>query len=233
MKALIAPALAALLLTFLLPSCSPTPPRLSSLVKYAPCDGRGYSNIARLDRGAFAPAAQRSCVQSVDPVDVSAWLEAPLASYRQRGLQTMVLGCANLAPDFANCQYSGIPGHSSALSLNFNFAVFPLAARVQKAILAVYVDDNGSYFTRAAEVRGRLNIGDQLQSLGAVRLAPTGRTPGAGWAVFDITDFAARAINEQRTSASFEISLPCGRDESELTTVRVLKTEPVIVVEYK
>ncbi|MDR2354145.1 MAG: hypothetical protein LBF22_13515 [Deltaproteobacteria bacterium] len=233
MKAFLPLAMAVLLLSLLLSACAAPPlPRISQLEKLPVCDSKGTTQISRLSRDAFTRFSTNSCVRSINPVDVSAWLEAAEVSYRQRGLQTMVLGCANLTPDSANCQYSGLPGHAATLNTNFNFAIFPLAARVQKAVIAVFVENNASFFTQNAQVRGRLSIGDQYQSLGATR---TRHTTGldAGWILIDITDFAARAINEQRISASFEISLPCGRNESELTTVRVLKTEPIVVVEYK
>ncbi|MDR2613454.1 MAG: hypothetical protein LBG06_11785 [Deltaproteobacteria bacterium] len=197
--------------------------------KYAPCT-RASSSISRLPRASYGAASPGSCVRSVDPFDIAAWVEAPLISYKERGLSTMVLGCANLVPDAADCQYAGQPGHAATLNLNFNMATYPPTARVQRAVLAFYVENNSSFFRENAQVRARLNAGDQLQSVGNRRAGPS---RPSGWITVDITDFAARALNEQRPSVSFEISLPCGRDESELTKVRVLKTEPVLVVEYK
>jgi hypothetical protein len=161
---------------------------------------------------------------------VAAWVEAPIVSYKERGLNTMVLGCANLVPDASGCDYTGLPGHSATLEMNFNLAAYPATARVQRAVLAYYVENNASFFRENASVRARLTIGDQLQSVGQQRSGPAGQ---AGWITIDITDLAARAISEQRPSVFFEVSLPCGRDESELTTVRVLKTEPVLVVQYR
>jgi hypothetical protein len=170
----------------------------------------------------------------MDPFDVSGWVEAPMVSYRERGLQTMVLGCANLTPDSAGCDYSGLPGHAATLDAKFNFAAYPATARVQKAVLAIYAENNADFLTNNAQVRGRLTQGDYYQSLGAQRTPPKFRkAPYQGWIIIDITNFAARAINEQRDDVSFEISLPCGRSEDELTTVRVLKSPPVVVVEYK
>jgi hypothetical protein len=233
MKNFLITAFSAVILTFLLSACSPPSYRLASLTKFAPCDGRKSSRISRLDRASFSPTTNNSCVQSLEPADLAAWVEAPIVSFKERGLQRMVLGCANLTPDSADCQYNGMPGHAATLMINFNFATYPAEARVQKAVLAVRVENNGTFFTENAQVRGRLNIGDQLQSLGAKRTPPQGRSSQAGWVVFDITDFAARAVNEQRPSTSFEISLPCGRTEEELTTVDVLRSQPIVVVEYK
>jgi hypothetical protein len=113
--------------------------------------------------------------------------------------------------------------------MNFDFARFPDTAQVQRAVLAVHTQNNTGYFRDTAALRGRLNIGDAFQSLGAQRDA---QSP-AGWVIFDITALAARAINEQRPSVSFEVSLPCGRDESELTAVSLLSREPVVLVEYR
>jgi hypothetical protein len=197
--------------------------------KYEPCL-RPASNISRLPSKSYNRASTSSCVRSLDPFDIAAWIEAPIVSYKERGLDVMVLGCANLVPDASGCQYAGVPGHAATLNLNFNLATYPSEAAVQRAVLAIYVEDNGSFFRENAQVRGRLNTGDQFQSLGSPRSGPPGN---AGWITFDITDFAARAINEQRASVSFEVSLPCGRNESELTRVRVLKSQPVLVVEYR
>ncbi|MDR3153496.1 MAG: hypothetical protein LBW85_04305 [Deltaproteobacteria bacterium] len=234
MKALPTTAAAALVLAlaFLLSGCSSyTRPSLAGtpLEKFPDCV-RSSSSFSRLPRANFQAFASGSCIRSQDPFDYAAWVEAPIVSFKERGLATLALGCANLVPDASGCEYAGLPGHSTTLSMNFNFAAWPASARVQKAVLAFYVENNAAFFRENAEIRGRLNIGDQLQSLGAPRTGPPG---SAGWITVDITDFAARAVSEQRVSASFEISLPCGRDESEITTVRLTKTLPVVVVEYK
>jgi hypothetical protein len=96
--------------------------------------------------------------------------------------------------------------------------------------LAVYVRDNIGYFTQTAQLRGRQMTGDTLQSLGANVLPPS---VSPGWVQFDVTDFVARGINERRPNVYFEISLPCGRDESELTTLSLLENEPRLVVEFR
>jgi hypothetical protein len=210
---------------------------MSSLEKFAPCEGRGRVSVSRIPKAVFGARSDRtSCQQSLDPFDASAWVEAPLVSYKERGLQKMVLGCANLVPDAADCLYSGQTGHAATMELNFDFAKFPATARVRRAILAVYVENNSPFFTDQARFRGRLNIGDAYASLGASRTDPADRTRGGrpeGWVTVDITDFAARAINEQRPSVSFEVSMACGRSEQELTTVRLLRSLPVVVVEYR
>ncbi|MDR2459428.1 MAG: hypothetical protein LBE38_01395 [Deltaproteobacteria bacterium] len=203
--------------------------------KFRLCSGKSFSSVSRVDKNAIGTAAPGVCTQSLDPFDISAWVEAPITSFRERGLATLVLGCANLVPDAADCQYTGMPGHAATMNLNFNFAQYPVQARVQSALLAFYVENNANFFSQNAQVRGRYNIGDQFQSLGANRRTSLKNRAGTqeGWVLVDITDFAARAINEQRQSTSFEISLPCGRTEQELTTVRLTKTKPVVVVRYK
>jgi hypothetical protein len=234
MKAMLTTALAALLLAFLATACSHSAPRMAELKKFATCDGRGRTSISRINKASFGPVAAKSCLQSLDPFDLSAWVEAPMVSYRERGLQTMVLGCANLVPDAAGCDYSGLPGHAATMDAKFNFSTYPATARVQKAVLAIYAENNAEFLKDNAQVRARLTQGDYYQSLGWNRTAPAYRKePHQGWIIIDITDFAARAINEQRDDITFEISLPCGRSEDELTTVRVLKSPPVVVVEYK
>ncbi|MDR1036468.1 MAG: hypothetical protein LBT40_07820 [Deltaproteobacteria bacterium] len=208
-----------------IPSVAGTPYK-----KFSPCDGRNFTSISRLPGASFSRSTARSCVQSIDPYDLSAWVEAPIISYKERGLSTMILGCANLTPDAESCNYGGLPGHASTLEMEYNFGTYPAFATVQKAVLAFYVEDNAQFFVNNAQIRGKFSVGDQLQSLGAPRHGPPG---SAGWITVEITDFVARAISEQRIGALFTISLPCGRNESELTTVRVLKTPPVVVVEYR
>jgi hypothetical protein len=111
----------------------------------------------------------------------------------------------------------------------FDFTRYDERIRVRKAVLAVYAFSNASYLSSTAALRGRLIVGDDYQSLAASRQPPVGQ---AGWILFDITDLAARAIIDRRDSVSFELSLPCTRDESSLSVVGVLRNEPVILVEY-
>jgi hypothetical protein len=217
-----------------LQSCTPTARNMARLTKFPACEGKGTSSVSRLSGSSFKKADPRSCVKSLDPYDLSVWVKAPVTAYTERGLRKVVLGCANLVPDAVDCQYNGLPGHSATLHSSFNFAAYPALARVQKAVFAFYAEDNAAFLTRTAEVRGKLNDGDVPQSLGASRVTPPGsRSPHSGWVQVDVTDFAARAIVEQRSDASIDISLPCGRSDSELATVSVLAHEPVLVVEYK
>jgi hypothetical protein len=145
-------------------------------------------------------------------------------------MQTVLLGCANLTPDAANCEYSGVPGHSTTVQMNFDLSRYPDVAIVQKAVLAVHVRNNIPFLIDNAQLRGRLSIGDQLQSVGANRTTPATQP---GWVTFDVTAIAARAVIERRNSVSFELSLPCGRSESELTSVSVLAAEPRLIVEFR
>jgi hypothetical protein len=115
------------------------------------------------------------------------------------------------------------------LDLAFDFTHFSDRIRVRKAVLAVYAQTNASFLTEAVQLRGRLLPGDPYQSLAQNRVSP-GVSPG--WIQFDITDLAARAIVDRRTSVNFELALPCSRDENNLSVVGVLKPEPVIIVEY-
>jgi hypothetical protein len=178
----------------------------------------------------YPAAVINSCKQAILPYDLGAWIEAPLNSHKSRGLRTVVMGCANLTPDAADCSYGGQLGHSVTVQANFDLAMYPDRALVQKAMLAVRVNDNIGFFAHTVQLRGRLVTGDQLQSLGSEVVAPSIQP---GWVLFDITDFVARAINERRNSVHFELSLPCGRSEAELTTVSLLDAEPRLIVEYR
>jgi hypothetical protein len=164
------------------------------------------------------------------PADLSSWLEAPLNSHRTRGLSRMVLGCANLTPDAQDCDYTGLPGHSTTAIINYDLSRYPDTAIVKKAVLAVLVRDNIPYFAKTVQLRGRQMTGDALQSLGADVVEPMG---SPGWVQFDVTAFVARAINERRPHVYLELSLPCGRDESELTTLSLLENEPRLIVEFR
>jgi hypothetical protein len=166
----------------------------------------------------------------MEPFDMGAWLEAPLNSHKVKGLRNVILGCANLTPSAETCDYGGLLGHSVTLTMNFDMANYPELAMVQKAVLAVRVNNNINYFTQTAQLRGRQMISDSFQSLGAEVTTPATQP---GWVTFDVTAFAARAINERRNSVSFELSLPCGRSESELASVSILEAQPIIIVEYK
>ena len=209
--------------------CSPVSAPITAYRTFKVCEGRYVNDLGPV-RGAYREARPDSCKVSLEPFDMGAWVEAPLNSHKTTGLRTVVLGCANLTPSAEGCDYGGLLGHSVTLNMNFDMARYPDTAIVQKAVLAVRVRENINYFAQAAQLRGRQMISDTFQSLGGEVGTPAMQP---GWVTFDVTEFAARAINERRASVSFELSLPCGRSESELTTVSVLEAQPRIIVEYK
>jgi hypothetical protein len=178
----------------------------------------------------YQAAAPDTCKVAMLPFDLMAWIEAPLNSHSQRGLSNVILGCANLTPEAANCQYQGVLGHSAAVQMNFDTSRYSDRSIVQRAALAVNVGNNAAFFTQHAQLRGRLLVGDQLQSLGEDVLPPQ---LDHGWVLFDVTSFAARAINERRSSITLEISLPCGRSEAELVSFSLLRNEPRLIVEFR
>ena len=227
MRANIVPALAAIALSILLTGCA-TGHRARTTPEIAPCVSPrvnllGLGNV-------YSPVAGNTCQVAVLPSDLSSWLEAPLNSHRIRGLARVVLGCANLTPDAEGCDYGGLPGHSSTAILNFDLSRYPEAAIVKRAVLALHLRDNIDYFVKTAAVRGRQMTGDTLQSLGADYALPP---VSPGWVQFDVTEFVARGINERRPNVYIEVSLPCGRDESELTTLSLLENEPRLVEEFR
>lgn len=221
--------MAVVVLSMLAAGCGAAKAPTSQVRMIAPCEGRNRTDLMGLQR-VYSPAAADSCKVAIAPFDMRAWVEAPLNSHSLRGMKTLVLGCSELTPDAENCSYGGPPGRSTTLQTNFDLAVYPDAARVQKAVLAVYVHNNMAFFAQTGQLRGRLLTGDMLQSLGNP-VVPSPTTPG--WVLYDITAFVARAINERRNSVALELSLPCGRSEAELVTVGVLSNEPKILVEFK
>jgi hypothetical protein len=223
-------ALALAVLSLIPVACSPIQAPTTALRGFEPCEaGRFRSNLLGLQRD-YRPLRADSCKEGLLPFDMGAWVEAPLNSHKAKGLRTLILGCANLTPDSADCSYGGPLGHSVTLQTNFNMSAYPDVAIVQRAVLAFHVRDNVDFFAQTAQLRGRLMTPDALESLGSQVLQPPVQP---GWVIFDITAFAARAINERRNSVSFELSLPCGRSESELVTVSVLDEEPRLIVEYR
>ncbi|MDR1394671.1 MAG: hypothetical protein LBK52_00680 [Deltaproteobacteria bacterium] len=228
MKNFLLPVSAAFFLFFLAAACGP--PRIYKQPVFPVCEGR-----TRVAEGPissqYIPLAASNCRQYMLSKDVSAWVEAPLNSHRQRGLNTMVLGCANLTARAETCEYGGPLGHASTMETVFDFTRYPDTARVRRAVLAVYAFDNMSFLTQNVQLRGRLTAGDPYQSLAAQRQAPPGGLPG--YIIFDITDIAARAIDDRRTSVNFELALPCGRNDRELSTVGILQREPLVLVEYQ
>lgn len=219
--------LAALVAATLLSACGP--PRIYRQNTFPVCEGRTRASHGPLGN-LYSPMSGSSCRQVLTAEDVSGWVESPLNSHRRRGLRTIVLGCTNLTPSAESCEYGGPEGNAGTLDMVFDFTRYPDTARVQRAVLAVYAFNNASFLTQESRLRGRLVAGDTYASLGAQRQPPSG---SADWIMFDITDIAARAIADRRTQVHFEISLPCGRTEQELSTVGVLSREPVVLVEYK
>ncbi|MDR2422020.1 MAG: hypothetical protein LBE01_01425 [Deltaproteobacteria bacterium] len=226
MKAYLFPILAAAASLALLAACGPPPIYKQSV--FPVCEGRYRSNMGPI-RALYVPNQTPSCRQYMLSKDVSAWLESPVNSYRQRGLNRLVLGCANLTPSAASCEYGGPDGHSASLDMTFDFTRFSDRIRVRRAVLAIHAETNAHFLAQAASLRGRLVVGDDYQSLGSIRSSPT---KAASWILFDITDLAARAIVDRRDSVSFELALPCSRDDLSLSVVSVLKREPIVLVEY-
>jgi len=177
--------------------------------------------------------SKSACAVAVAPYDLSIWHEAPYNSHKIRGAKTVKLGCQPLTPGADNCDYTGPLGNSQTLMMQFDPTTYPERARVRRAVLAVYAFTNiqGLY---EAQLRGRLNVGDDLQSLARQRaLMVKNNKADEGWVLFDITAFAARAINERRNSVQFEISQPCQTADQVPVTAGVLKKEPRLVVEFE
>ena len=226
MKAYLFPILAAAACLVFITACGPPP--IYKQPVFTVCEGKYRDSLGPIG-GLYRPVAQPSCRQYSPAKDVSAWIESPLNSHRQRGLSTLVLGCANLTTAAQSCEYGGPDGHAATLDMLFDFTRYSDRIRVRRAVLAVHAFSNAPFLAQAATLRGRLTVGDDYQSLSTVRTQPSA---SAGWILFDITDLAARAIVDRRDSVAFELALPCSRDESHLSSVGVLKSEPVILVEY-
>ena len=174
----------------------------------------------------FTRSSRGTCAVALAPFDVGAWHEAAFNSHKVRGEKKIKLGCRPLTPAAADCEYTGLQGHSRTLMLNFDPSVYPEKAAVQRAVLAVYAFTNPQGL-KEAQVRGRLSVGGELESLASQREVKT------GWVLFDVTAFAARAINERRNSVLFEISQPCQADDQAPVTVGLLNKEPRLVVEFE
>ncbi|MDR2140918.1 MAG: hypothetical protein LBR11_03885 [Deltaproteobacteria bacterium] len=226
MKAYLSLILGALLSLTLLSACGP--PLIYKQPVFPVCEGRYRANLGPIS-SLYSAATNPSCKQYIQPKDVSAWLESPLNSHRLRGINTIVLGCANLTTAAESCEYGGPESHSTTLGMVFDFTRYNERSRVRKAVLAIHANTNAGFLSGAASLRGRLMVGDNYQSLAISRKPPTGQS---GWILFDITDIAARAIADRRDSVDFELSLPCSRNDRDLSVVGVLRPEPVVLVEY-
>jgi hypothetical protein len=227
-KTMIMRILPVLLLALALTSCTGVYPQKYSSRKISICQ----TPSTALDGVPYTRLSKDNCAAAIAPFDLSVWIEAPLNSHKVRGLDTVELGCKPLTPEAENCPYSGVPGKSNTLIVNFDPSVYPEGASVQKAVLALYSPGNpkGLY---DAQLRGRLNIGDEQQSLARNREIFSASDKSAdGWVLYDVSSFAARAINERRNSIQFEVSLPCETAEKPVT-VGVLKHEPRLLVEFK
>jgi hypothetical protein len=166
------------------------------------------------------------------PFDIGLWHEAPYNSRLIRGQNKVKLGCQPLTPEADDGYYSGLPGSSRSAVMNFDPSVYPEGSRVQRAVLAVYAFSTPAGL-QEAQLRGRLNVGGQLQSLARQRADLSKKNRDQGWVLFDVTDFAARAINERRNSVQFEISQPCRPEDHHPVTVGLLSKEPRMVVEFE
>jgi len=218
------------ILVLALAGCAAGVPEKYQSRKIAPCGKTAATSFKGVP---YQRASREACAVAVAPFDAGAWHEAPYNSHKIRGLKTVRLGCQPLTPEADDCGYSGLPGHSQTLMLNFDPSVYPEGAMVRRAVLAVYAFENprGLY---EADLRGRLNVGGELQSLARQREAWGSRNrPDNGWVLFDITSFAARAINERRNSVHFELSRPCLAADQDPVTVGLLDKEPRLLVEFE
>lgn len=172
-----------------------------------------------------------ACARAIEPFDVAIWLETPYNSRKIRGGTTAQLGCKPLTAAADNCDTCGIQGQSTSALLNFDPSVFPDDAEVRRVVLAVHSPDSAQKLSDI-QLRGRLNVGDELQSLGRPREAVTRGNNAHGWVLFDISLFGARAISERRNSIQFELSVPCQTPADNLTTVSLLRNEARLIVEY-
>ena len=180
----------------------------------------------------YTAVERNSCVTAIAPFDLAVWNEAPMNSRKIRGVKEIDLGCKALTAQVDNCSYCGVQGHSNTMVINFDPSVFQDDTSVRRAVLAVHSPDDVNRLVDA-QVRGRLQIGDELVSLGKGREGVSFGSQGSnGWAFFDVTNFVARAINERRTSIYFEISVPCQTPANNLVTVSVTQKEPSLVVEF-
>jgi hypothetical protein len=178
--------------------------------------------------------SSQACAVAVAPVDAGFWYESPYNSHQIRGHNTVTLGCRPLVPAAGDCDYSGLPGHSQTLMLNFDPSVYHERALVRRAVLAVYTFDNPRGLFEEAQLEGRLNVGGDMQNLARQReVWARGSGADKGWVFFDVTAFTARAINERRNSVHCEVSLPCRAADQGPVTVGLLEKEPRLVVEFE
>jgi hypothetical protein len=212
-------------LVLALAGCADVPNKYQSR-QIDPCRKPAFTSLKGVP---YQRGSREACAVAVAPFDAGAWYEAPYNSRKIRDQKTVELGCLPLTLEAGGS--SGLPGHSQSLMLNFDSSVYPEKSVVRRAVLAVYAFENqrGLY---EAELRGRLNVGGELQSLARHREA-WGSQSDEGWVLFDITSFAARAINERRNSVHFELSRPCRAADQPPVTVGLLDREPRLLVEFE
>lgn len=214
---------------FSLAACA-TPAKYTTS-KQPMCSAASDTGVVKLGPVPYTKINPASCAVALESFDVAVWNEAAYNSRKVRGLATTELGCKPLLSETDNCAYCGPTGHSNTLMMNFDPTPFNEDITMRKAYLAVYAPDNPQGLSGVI-LRGRLNAGDELQSLARDRQAVVSTSNSSGWVFFDVTFFVARAINERRNSIHFELSLPCQTPTSNLVTVGVTKNEPHLVVEY-
>lgn len=195
------------------------------------CSRSGLFGQTSLGGVPYTRADTAACARAIEPFDVSIWLETPYNSRKIRGRDTVLMGCKPIVTGADTCDTCGIVGQSSSVLLNFDPSVFPDDAEVRKVTLAVYSPDNARRLAEA-QLRGRLNVGDEMQSLGSPREISTNGKKDNGWVLFDISLFGARAISERRNSVHFELSMPCQTPADNQVTVGLRKNEARLIVEY-
>ena len=206
-------------------------PRKYSTRKLPMCSAPSDAAVVKLNDVPYTKNDPTACAVSIQPFDVAVWNEAVYNSRKVRGLATSELGCKPLTAATDNCSYCGPTGHSNTLVMNFDPTVFPEDITMRKAYLAVFAPDDPQGLN-GVFLRGKLSVGDELQSLARERQGVVSLTDSSGWVLFDVTFFVARAINERRNSVHFELSLPCQTPTGNLVRVGVTKNEPHLVVEY-
>lgn len=208
-------------------------PAKHSIRKLPLCSAPSDTPVVALGSVPYTKADPFACAVSINSVDVAVWNEAAFNSRKVRGLATTELGCKPLTAETDNCSYCGPTGHSNTLMVNFDVTSLNEDISLRRAYLAVFAPDNPRGLNGAI-LRGRLNAGDELQSLARERQAIVSQNSNdsSGWVLFDVTFFVARAVTERRNSIHFELSLPCQTPTDNLVRVGVTRNEPHLVVEY-
>ena len=256
MKRVLFLTLVASLTIIIMVSCSPQKYTPKSI---KPCSEGGSSGLLDISRGGvpYTTMSPNNCVSAISPFDLSVWHESAMASYKVRGDKTVELGCRTLTAAVDNCDYCGVTGSSNSLLMNFNPEVYPQNGKVKRAVVAIY-SPGDVHCLKNANLLGRLSVGGEMVSLAKKRdiVIEDSKYPDHGWVLFDITYFAARAINERRNSIHFEVSMacetttsspcpppikkdcqedvnvPCPQPVPNLVSVGVNRNEPQLLVEF-